>query len=1075
MQSYIKDNLEKIKKSCLIFDIETSAQHSDGNEISIQSEYDLYVENAKVKWIGLYSYKYNKEYYLNYQKDYQQIKDLFFEHNILIGFNSEEFDFPICKNNYLIDDNKYYIHVDCLQILGKATFKNRRGYKYKNRGELMNYKFKSNSLKCISETMGVEYKKGSIDYKIFLQDEWTPEEIKEIKEYIKGDILSLKEIYEKSWNYWLPFSELLDEKYIYDLSWIRNSIASLTYKAACKVLNVEPTYCESGGSKEEMGGNVITPKYEEARDVFLVDFSSLYPHVMTMFNLFSEVDPSLYPDAWNGNKIFKTKGYYNVSKQNVLGRAIAERLEERIRLKETDKENPMAYTLKIFLNCFSDDTQIVMADNTIKNIKECKIGEYVWSINPITLFAEKKKIIKTFQYDYHGDMHSYKGDYLNFKTTPNHRFLLHKVKSGSGKVMKQQFTESQQIQGNYKLPIHKNKTKNYKKIINLLDYFPKDYFLYSIKSKNMHGRTFLHKYKLDKNLYKYNCNDRNFIFDYKNLQCSFNKVIKNKNLDVFVFKNGRRREHKKHLTYNNNALSYLIGIYLSEGSLTKMNKKEYLNGHKRGEIYSVQLAQYKNINPIIYKKIQTCLDECKLKYSAGKFGFKITGSIFYDFLLNNFGKLDYKHFINKELFNDLNLMKVWEGLIDGDGTKKSRLYTTKYDCLKNDFIELCMRLGYTFVIKNDGCWRIRYNNSKNVFRSTMRTIENYNGKVYCVEVEDNNTLLAGRNNYFNWTGNSLYGSSRSSIFEKIHSENIGWDTCWLSQQIQQITIEMLESFGYETLYGDTDSWAGVAKNPDAKNKEYLQKCLDEIVHIIKSNCLYPVNTFKLNIEHKMEYALWPFTEQPVIDEQTGKNKKINNRIVKERKALKKNYLYIYKDKDKYDVKLVGLPIMKDNATSLGIKIYNEVLKPEILKQMSAKFDKEYIDNLVNEYLKNPEIMKLISREFKIKPFSSYKITKGKDSPTGIYAQISKEYFNGEAGVISLIKNNKIGKVGKGQLYCTVDEATNANLKAEDLDLEKLYNELEPFIKYVPKPIDIKEVKTKRKSAKGVDKALINMV
>ena len=101
-------------------------------------------------------------------------------------------------------------------------------------------------------------------------------------------------------------------------------------------------------------------------------------------------------------------------------------------------------------------------------------------------------------------------------------------------------------------------------------------------------------------------------------------------------------------------------------------------------------------------------------------------------------------------------------------------------------------------------------------------------------------------------------------------------------------------------------------------------------------------------------------------------------------------------------------------------------------------------------------MKLISREFKIKPYNTYKIPEGKEEPSTIYAQISRGYFNNGEGVINLIKNKKIGNAGKGTLYCTVDEAIDAKLTIDDLDLEKLYNELEPFIEYVEVKKEIKE-------------------
>ncbi len=126
------------------------------------------------------------------------------------------------------------------------------------------------------------------------------------------------------------------------------------------------------------------------------------------------------------------------------------------------------------------------------------------------------------------------------------------------------------------------------------------------------------------------------------------------------------------------------------------------------------------------------------------------------------------------------------------------------------------------------------------------------------------------------------------------------------------------------------------------------------------------------------------------------------------------------------------------------------------------FSKEFVYNHISEYLKNKEIMQLISREFKVKPFNTYKIPKGKKEPTGIYSQISRGYFNDGDGVINLIKNKKIGNAGKGTLYCTVDEAIDAKLTIDDLDLEKLYNELAPFIKYV-------EVKNEPKETLAIPK------
>jgi DNA polymerase elongation subunit (family B) len=45
-----------------------------------------------------------------------------------------------------------------------------------------------------------------------------------------------------------------------------------------------------------------------------------------------------------------------------------------------------------------------------------------------------------------------------------------------------------------------------------------------------------------------------------------------------------------------------------------------------------------------------------------------------------------------------------------------------------------------------------------VLKKEHKTILPYNGKVYCIEVEDNHTILCGRNDKYQWCGQSVYGT-----------------------------------------------------------------------------------------------------------------------------------------------------------------------------------------------------------------------------------------------------------------------------------------------------------------------------
>lgn len=633
------DNLlNNLKNQILILDIETASFDNFGKPINIKKNSKKYIENAIVRWVGCYSYKEDKVYLLDYKKDSEKILQLLKSHNVYVGHNIDDFDKPILENNGLLQTTDKYFTIDTQVILGKSNYKTKDGYNFKNKAHLMGYNLKKNSLRHMAKTMKVEVQKGDIDYKIFYKSDYTPDEEQEIKKYLKGDILATKQVFDKLWDFWKPFTEMLKIDYVRDFTWIRSSIASLTYKIACSLLNYDATYSDKKTKLEEMGGRVIMPKYEEVRNVWLCDFSSLYPHIFCMFNLFAESNYETVPGyVWHGNDIFEVKGYYNISTVHPLSEHVKKMLKERMRLKKEDKDNPMVYALKIFLN-------------------------------------------------------------------------------------------------------------------------------------------------------------------------------------------------------------------------------------------------------------------------------------------------------------------------------------------------------------------------------------------------------------------SLYGSVRSPIFEKTHTPNAGWDCCWLGQQIHKLTEKMMDDFGFETVYGDTDSLALVAKKEEYNNEDYLKNCLKKIIKKINDNVPFPVETFDINIEAFLKYVLFPFSEQPIQDPKTGENLKENNRLIKKRQGKKKNYLYICEEDETDVVKLKGLPIIKDNATALAAKIFEEVLEPLIIQNKRAKFSKKFLEDVVNDYLGESENLQLLAREFKVKNSDEYKCE------NQLQAQISSSYFNGSEGVIKLICNKKIGRAGVGNRYCSIGEAIDNKLKAEDLNLDKLWQELSPFIK-----------------------------
>jgi len=366
------------KSECLVIDIEC------------YSDYDIdspqYIQDAKIKWIGLYSFEKNKYYEVliaNHDENKAKVIDFINLHKTLISFNGNKFDIPILKNNGFIT-SEWIKSIDMWELLG-----NDKKSGCKNRGELMGYDFKSNSLKAMAEEMGLSVAKGDIDYRIFAKDEYTEEEKIEIKKYLKADVEITKQMFEKAYDFWLPFTELISEKNKKNWSWLKCSIASLVYKTACNLLNKEEEY--SDGKKDSgAGAIVIEPTVEEAWDLYYCDVVSLYPHIYAMFNLMNEVG-SQGENLWHGNNEFKVKGYYDISAPHKMSIILMDMLKKRIELKKIDKKNPLIYAYKIFLNTFYGANRNPCFKNIYtENSGEdcCLIGQQINRIMQ-RMFAEK--------------------------------------------------------------------------------------------------------------------------------------------------------------------------------------------------------------------------------------------------------------------------------------------------------------------------------------------------------------------------------------------------------------------------------------------------------------------------------------------------------------------------------------------------------------------------------------------------------------------------------------------------------------------------------------------------------------
>lgn len=328
-------------KSIMIYDLETDS---------------LKVDEAKIKWFGAYSYAHNQYYLLKYKGNEKEIKKLLEEHKVLVGFNQKEYDQPILDNN--IRDEKlfeYKVNVDLLEISAAKSGKN-YGMHRKNRLAQMGIQLKSFTLKNIIEKLKLDDggTKGDIDYKVFQKDEWTLEEIEEIKKYLKQDIDLTKKLFEWYHQQFEPLVKFLPQKDVDNFLHLKSSLSVLAYNIICKKAGLKVEY-EDRDEKTHVkrsfaGGHHIEPRWELVKgNIFSVDVVSDYPHCIMTGNLCSPVKPE--EEGWDGKPFFKLEGKYNNKEQGKIESALKDIFLERLAAKKAgDKPKDKSY--KIVINSF---------------------------------------------------------------------------------------------------------------------------------------------------------------------------------------------------------------------------------------------------------------------------------------------------------------------------------------------------------------------------------------------------------------------------------------------------------------------------------------------------------------------------------------------------------------------------------------------------------------------------------------------------------------------------------------------------------------------------------------------------
>ena len=367
-----------------------------------------------------------------------------------------------------------------------------------------------------------------------------------------------------------------------------------------------------------------------------------------------------------------------------------------------------ANTYKTITNaCFTGDTDI-LTNKGIINIKDIKIGDIVYSLNPKTLKTELKPVTAIYKRHYIGNMFKILSNRIDFIVTPNHKFLVSKNdEKNNYKFIKTNnlnlhtrwtIPRNTKIEGIKQKYIRIGKQKyNTNDFLELLGWIISEGCFYKIKNQN--------SYKIEISQH-----------DFKN-----KKIISNilKQLKI------KHRIYKYGICFFNKEMYFY---------LTK-------NIHKH--------AKNKKIPKDLFK-----LDYSHLQhlYRTLMLGDGYNGLI----LNKNIKQMKKYSTISKQLSEDFLRLCLHLGL-------KTKLIKeiTKFNPNTKSF-KNCGYIYRIYIYQNKSYTYIHRN-------KTISKVKNFNDYVYNITVKDNHTVYAGRNNLFNPISQS-YGKFIQTIREKVFEE-----------------------------------------------------------------------------------------------------------------------------------------------------------------------------------------------------------------------------------------------------------------------------------------------------------------
>ena len=574
-------------------------------------------------------------------------------------------------------------------------------------------------------------------------------------------------------------------------------------------------------SEEFEGGAVFEPITGVKEMVTVQDLKSLYPMCMVTINAGPET--KVDPDEHDGETYVAPNGTHFQKEPDGIMRGMVDELlserDEKKTLRNDHAPGTEPYeqydrqqgAVKVIMNCFTPDTEVVTPDG-VRSITELEVGDAVYSLDPETDTMEVKSVEDTHAYpDYRGELVDIETSKIDLRVTPNHRMLVRKNETNGITEEGYSFVEAGNLDRatNYELP-HDWDGPDGRRIdeFDLTELVDGEYEVWVRPS--VHGHTFTAELGwTPRRVVKSDLGQTGYVFTAEEFE-EHREYIESVCETSFVHRESGRKWVPR--TYDSDDFLDLLAWYITEGNVYTSAEQSFGTNY-RGSATTVKIAQQAvpDGGASTHEAIGNLLDRMGFDCYVDDRAYQFTSKLLGDLLREECGGDSFQKRIPDPVFDASSAQKraFLETLIDGDGDRQkgSWRYTTSSERLRDDVLRLCTHLGLTASYNRDsGSWRIYVTeNPKNTLRmhrSGSRS-EAEDG-VYCVTVEDNHTLLAGRNGKFQFVGQSLYGVTGWDRFRLYDKEGAAAVTS-TGREVIDFTEQAANELNYQVSYGDTDS------------------------------------------------------------------------------------------------------------------------------------------------------------------------------------------------------------------------------------------------------------------------------